>query len=405
MYHRLTQVCLALVPVFGVYLAVHAVAAAADATAVPLVNASFEQDLSGWSVSTFGQLIAGDTQVAHTGKSSARISDPAGESMPYATQVVHDLSGGATYTFRAWVRGDATEPHAAAALKIEGYTTDGRNTLGKYARLPVKSCSDWAPIAVTARFPPQVTRASLLLRLFGGGTIWFDDVEFVQDMPPPAVALGPERQTAQTGQRSVSFVAGLAKPWPNGEPPIRVSIRTPDGNIVSSEQVLMRGTEATVWNVTLTIPELAPGTYVAESRLGGALGQSATVFIPMPIRKPANLTDTGTILADGKPFFPIGVYHCSRTHYPMLAKAGFNCVQGSGPQSLEGFGQALDAAAAAGLMMDVPLYANGKVAANMPASIAGIERYAKHPAVLCWKIIDEPDARPEIADEVPDAYT
>ncbi|MBT3376018.1 MAG: hypothetical protein HN742_17380 [Lentisphaerae bacterium] len=393
-----------LMPLFGIIAIACSAAAQPEPTPVPLVNAGFEEALSGWSVGKFDSLIATDVQTGRTGASSIKIDEPAGTSMPYATQVVHSLNGGATYTFRAWVRGKAAQPHAAAALKIEGYTAGGKNTLGKYARLPLTKCPDWTQIAVTARFPPQITRASLLLRLFGGGTIWFDDVELVQDIPPPAVTLGPERQTARTGQHAVSFVAGLAKPWPNGKPPIRVTMHAPDGSTVSTQQTLTRGTDATVWDVELAIPELAPGTFVVESHLGEELGHTATVFVPMPNRKPTALTETGTILVNGKPFFPVGIYHCSPAHYPMLAKAGFNAVQGRGPQSLEAFGKALDAAAAAGLKMDVPLYAKGKVAENLPASIAGIKRYANHPAVMCWKIIDEPEGRPEIADEVPDVY-
>ena len=226
---------------------------------------------------------------------------------------------------------------------------------------------------------------------------------FERTSPAPVVTLSPLRQVLRPGERSVSFTARIAEQFENDEAPVRIIVYEDEGDDVGAQVALERGEDG-LWTATLALPELAPGTYRVESNLGWTPGQMAYLFVPLTDRRPANLTETGTILVDGEPFFPIGLYHVSTSHYPMLAEAGFNCVQGIGPQDLERFGAALDACAENGLMMDVPLYAGMKVQENMAQSLAGIEAYADHPAVLCWKIIDEPDIRPEITDEVPDAY-
>jgi len=54
--------------------------------------------------------------------------------------------------------------------------------------------------------------------------------------------------------------------------------------------------------------------------------------------------------------------------------------------------------------VDVPLYGNGKVKGNLAASLQKIERFKNHPAVLNWKISDEPDLQPKIGGEVPEVY-
>jgi len=115
-------------------------------------------------------------------------------------------------------------------------------------------------------------------------------------------------------------------------------------------------------------------------------------------------TGSGTLLVDGKLFFPILIYHVGAREYPQLAAQGFNAVQGAAASDVAGHTQALDAARQAAIMSDVPLYVNCKVAANLPLSLQKIAATKDHSAVLDWKIIDEPDLRPDVIDEVADTY-
>src|ERR1700737_3342910 len=62
--------------------------------------------------------------------------------------------------------------------------------------------------------------------------------------------------------------------------------------------------------------------------------------------KPDSITETGTLLWQGKPFFPIGIYQVNHTdaEYRMLAQNGFNMIQGRFPGSLDTFMESLDLA-------------------------------------------------------------
>ncbi|MGI5819345.1 MAG: carbohydrate binding domain-containing protein [Armatimonadota bacterium] len=374
-----------------------------DPVPIELVNPGFEDGLSGWSV-VHPDVTSVDAEATHSGEAALLLSDETGASNAYVAQVARDLEGGGTYTLRAWFRGQAHGAGAQAALKIEGYTEEGTNPLGRYARERLTDAlGDWQLIELTAEFPPEVNRASLLLRLFGPGTVWFDDVSFEQTAPAPVVTIGPERQAPEPGAREVTFTARLAEPLDATEPPINIHVYDPDDEI-ETEATYTRVDER-IFEVTVTFAEpLEPGSYRVEANLGYTPGGMAWLHVPMTDRRPANLSDTGTILVGGEPFFPIGLYHVSPSHYPMIAEAGFNAVQGVVPSDLERFGAALDACVEHGIMMDVPLYADLKVKDNLAQSLAAIEAFADHPAVMCWKIIDEPDIRPDITDEVAEVY-
>ena len=124
--------------------------------------------------------------------------------------------------------------------------------------------------------------------------------------------------------------------------------------------------------------------------------------------KADRITETGTLLWQGKPFFPIGIYNVNPTaaEYRTLAANGFNMIQGMFPVKLDAFRKSLDLALASNIAVDVPLYVGDQVLEDLAPSLRTLNLAANHPAVLDWKILDEPDAESHasIRDEVPDAY-
>src|SRR5690606_21976014 len=74
--------------------------------------------------------------------------------------------------------------------------------------------------------------------------------------------------------------------------------------------------------------------------------------------KPQHLTENGTILHNGKPFFPLGMYHPRHTAegYKLLAEHGFNAIQGNATNNMAALKASLDLAQQHGLAVDVPLY-------------------------------------------------
>lgn len=388
-------------------LACGAGAARADGE-LPLQNPGFEDGSAGWSgelMQRFEGLLTIDRETARTGNASLRIEGRTGAENAYLAQSIGDLRGGAVYALRAWVRGEPGTPPPLAALKIEFYNDARENTSGHYARKPALP-GDWQQIEVQATAGPDTTRAAVLVRLFGRGRLWFDDVQFVMVQAPPQVTLSPARQVARAGgDRVISLAAHLREAWEGDEaPPLEFTVFGP-GDIRLEPDVDLTRRDARTHLATLTIPEVRSGEYRVEGVLEGVEEPAvARIFVPLVDRRPTNLTDDGVILADGEPFFPIGLYHVGVGDYEAVAQRGFNCVQGLATSDLEAFGRSLDAARDLGIMVDVPLYEGGRVRENLPVSLKKAERFADHPALLNWKIIDEPDLRPEVMDEVPEAY-
>lgn len=374
-----------------------------------LQNPGFEELRKGYSEGSFERfrgLIDTDNKVSHEGNVSLRIRSERGTEAPFVGQSVVGLTGGATYLFRAWVRTDPEHKGSLAALKIEYYNAEGRNTSGYYQRLQPPANGQWVAAEVTARSDPDTVRATLLLRLFGPGCVWFDDLEFQKVADAPPLTLWPARQVIQPGadpgfQLSLRLIASGKE---EGLPAVRFQVTTAGGKTAPLEAKL-KATGSGVYDASLALPASRPGEYVIGAKLeGNDYEATARVFVPLEKRKPTFLSDDGAILVDGQPVLPIGLYHVGTGDYPEVAKRGFNTVQGLATMDLAQFGQSLDAAGRNRLWVDVPLYAGAQVGRNLQGSLAKLKQYHRHPAVMDWKIIDEPDVRPEIMDEVPGAY-
>lgn len=92
---------------------------------------------------------------------------------------------------------------------------------------------------------------------------------------------------------------------------------------------------------------------------------------------------------DGRPFFPIGIYHIARKYYDQARSMGFNCVQAWGT-TVEGARAALDAAHEKGLkvILEMTTLLRGKY---RPEEVRRIVRACRrHPALLAWYPVDEP---------------
>lgn len=138
------------------------------------------------------------------------------------------------------------------------------------------------------------------------------------------------------------------------------------------------------------------------------MNQIAPPGEPPARTRPAGLSETGTLLLNGRPFFPVGIYHVNHTaeEYALLAANGFNTIQGHFTLDVRDFTGTLDLAQRHGLAVCVPLHAQNLVKENLDASLVKIRAAAKHPAVLSWKICDEPDSNryARLRAEVPPAW-
>ena len=100
-----------------------------------------------------------------------------------------------------------------------------------------------------------------------------------------------------------------------------------------------------------------------------------------------------TLLVDGAPFFPVGLYWL---HADMLGQARrwhFNSGDYFYKLRGEEVAELMDAAAEEGMqiLLELTEFARLKPEPDYRAIAAAVERYRQHPALLAWYLVDEPD--------------
>lgn len=151
--------------------------------------------------------------------------------------------------------------------------------------------------------------------------------------------------------------------------------------------------------------QLTPGRYkiraFLSSKSGLRLASSETaLFVRAPARNECRLRDDGVLLANEKPFFPIGLYSVPEDDAVMkeLSEAGFNCVVWYSPRYYPAFSPSrartyLDHLQRHGLKgilaTPEPDLTNNKEAAEefLEKMVVPLRR---HPALLAWYLADEP---------------
>jgi hypothetical protein len=393
------------------------------AAEVPMPNSGFEDDFKTWTAPTpkLKDNISISSDTAHTGSKSLRLSSqPNGNTGPMLFRTVQGIQPNGVYYLSAWVRStEATSGSIAAGIKLEYYNAKGQNTSGVNGRISLVPSSDWAQVTVTARADADTRYVKIYARQFGNGTLHFDDFQLEK---PDVQLLDPTRLLYVPGQPvDIDLKVWTGDRWKSDSLPTFSLEATHDGK-ATTYQPQVKTVNEQEFVLSTQLPAINSGAYVIKAFLNGTPAKSvARTYPSVPNRKPANLTETGTILHQGKPFFPIGIYHPQnytwykvggtdntvngvREDYKRIAEMGFNAVQGSSDSNLDSLGEYLDEAHKNGLVVDVPFYSGGRVKANQNNSLQKIARFKDHPAVLNWKISDEPDLRPAIVEEVPEAY-
>lgn len=127
-----------------------------------------------------------------------------------------------------------------------------------------------------------------------------------------------------------------------------------------------------------------------------------------PVSANVQMVGNKCVLVDGKAFFPIGIYQADQSDFPMLAEAGFNTVQRyawEGDRTYTDGQKWLDAAHQNGLMALVGLCRRDVWEMDWTGTIARIEKYHDHPALLAWQVMDEPGTHGRLSTEyMPAAY-
>lgn len=390
----------------------HVFAAESQPLSIPLTDAGFEEGMNGWSVwKAFTGQVSVQEDIARSGTHSLRIDAQTKTNNPLATQTVEDVQGNTTYRLSAWARLAPGSAPVDAAVKMEGYDAAGKNIDQQYGRIHLKDDRQWQQVSVTLPLKADTVRVDLLLRVYGKGTVLFDDVSL--ETSGISIVTPTQKAIPVNNSELIKYELKLYYPWAEKALPAIMAVLTSNGTTLPKQipAIVERGKDNQHFFATVPLQLTQTGDYQLHFSLAQNGKQVTTqfpaeIYTTLPNRKAHFLTDNGTLLFQGKPFFPIGIYHAAFTDsaFQQLAEKGFNAVVSSPNDDGEALQTTLDRAQKYGFAVDVPLHKRSQVAQNVPLSLEKIRRFANHPAVLDWKILDEPEYNLQVAGEIPSAY-
>lgn len=375
-----------------------------------LANPGFEQ--TSVNQATYWSAISGQwgstakllPEAAQTGNYGVSIETTTGNK-PWIQQTV-PVEERATYEFSTWFKGMGVT--GQAGFKFEFYTAEGKSAAESAAYFNTYRIRDgeWRYGSVTRTAPPGAAYVKFYLRLYGTGTIYFDNAALTMVKPKPQVA----------GHTDQEFYYSDA-----AEMEATLYVDPEDGNM-SGKSVQLRLVDQTAgaavyqWaplpaaqTVPLTLdPRLMSvgRPYALEASLLDANGQTLGREEKTLYRwnRPTALPDGGIVTSGGQPFFPVIGYHAEPEDYPFLSAAGINTIQTKATEDWNRMKAQLDGAAANGLKALVYLYPGGTVKENIALVENYVTRFKNHPAVLAWYLIDEPSAKWIGAEELASSY-
>lgn len=382
--------------------------ARADGTNL-LVNPSFEAAneqqpglAASWVTST-PQYVSRDTTVGRTGSASLHIAAPTGNGAPWAFQQVEVVEGG-MYQITAWCRRAMSQ---TAMIKFEFYSgpITTADTWVKDATISAAgSASDWEQVTGQVTVPPGARVAKVYLRFFSPCDGWWDDVSltFVAMSEPVQLSLVTDQGVYYPDVTSANVTVGV----------------TPADGVLTGKSVrLTVAADGAAPVVTQTKPAAAEVAFSFAAdvmalrtpyQVSAELLDSAGAVLydlSSPVirwQRPAMVNSDEELLVDGKPWFPVIMYHVGAADYPLMPQIGVNTVQLGGGTVAE-IRAGLDAAQANGLKAFVALYAGMRVKENADWHRQLIPAVKDHPAVLAWALMDEPDGNNKMA-EIFDGY-
>jgi hypothetical protein len=356
------------------------------------------QAMGGWGVSG----VALSSQ-AHSGSRAASVSSGT-LTNPWVLQKV-PVEAGNTYEFSTWFKSSGVQGKGVV-LKVEFYSSESGGAanwvfekFGPYIR---ETTGDWQPYKFRLQAPEGAVVAVVYLRLWGTGTVLFDDA---------AVKL--VNLTMSTDQ--IVYYSDVA------EGRVRISNRFSD-DVYTGKTIGVRITDAVYGMVIHSVYGLAaqPDMTLTFDPRGMSLNtpyevetvlsaSDQTVIDRASARiyrynRPTSVPAGGLIRVDGEPFFPVIAYHADVEQYPLLHEIGVNTVQGVNAGTTTAIRQAMDSAHTNGLKVLFPLYYYMNITQDFAKMAQYVAEFKDHPALLAWMTIDEPSGNGVTVEQTAAAY-
>jgi Bacterial Ig-like domain (group 2) len=278
-----------------------------------VTDPGFENGKANWTLPTCFSI---DTSVAHSGSDSLRYNagSVCGNVTAAITSIPRSAGAARSYTIQGWVQGSAGTD-AQAKLSIHD-VTDGGDVVGE-TNFMVPGTS-WQFIQQTdIDLLPIHDGDTLSVQVIGQGstgTVWFDDVQLIEQLPPPVSSflLYPNYKGILWGNGPQTIRMEIEVPQPSGMN-VTETLETSTGETLSTSTI----PAATAQEIDFDATSLVTGSYLIQTALTNSGGQTIATYPAYRVVKVSptlqstlvNYIDTDNFLVrNGTKRFVWGVY-------------------------------------------------------------------------------------------------
>lgn len=330
------------------------------------------------------------------------------------------------YRFSAWIRTENLRgKESGGAVCLEFYK-NGKYLRGSYPLGVTKSSDEWMQVVGETSVPAEADtcRLVLYLRPKMTGTVWFDDVEIrlAQDRWNAWVTSGYERVSKANASLSVSVYYTPAAVQSGDDDSFKCLVEASRGDFYACSLADVAVNRALAAFASLPEGEVNLKVSFIDTKRKCIYFQKEMAIDVVDedtfSKKPILFNKNGSILVDGKPFLPVGIFtnpNCRHSRQPeevlrKIAQGGFNCVlpyhsetfrlNWDDKPSVERLNEALDFCHELDLKIIFgieKLYSDHSGNTYTWMGTRGlddsirriVESFKNHPALLAWYISDE----------------
>lgn len=376
-------------------------AAEEEVIQIPVVNAGFEEDMTGWSPMDENTGVIDETK-AHSGSKSLKIVNSKGNN-PWVCQYVTLPKQGAMYELSAFLNVDVATPDTiGTGFKVESYAGSEYLNNGSFdVRLFMNTNNMWVKHSMVFQPPVNATRIKIYMRNYSLGTTWFDDVEVKLTGGPKPYDFFSTYVFHYPDQETGDAYVYLDKFYEAGgeeETSVYADFSLMDGDAVLHEtkNVSIIGHEAKYIYPVSVMTEKEKQYKLRAKLYKKATGEfleewEQNVYV---YDRPEWMPEDGKFVINGEPFNPIIGYHVDPDMCDDIIKGGINTAQvGYGIVVQENRDLWAPALRESGVKGIACLYVGGNAAGhpdNIEKTKATINALKDNDSIIAWAVQDEP---------------
>ena len=369
---------------------------ASDSKPNKIADGSFESGNS-VTVNNIRTFISDNT--ARTGSKSAliKVSDESQVARYGFEFYTTDYIPRAEYTLSLWYKGNIKSGSGiGASFFCYGNSFTANESKNQFHTKAYTPTDTWTELKYSFVCADDVQRIYIFIGLTtASGEVYIDDISLTMTTPPPKFTINTDNVFYYSDWETGAAEVTLDPYYAEKNYTAKFNIMNGDESLFYFESVFSNRKAECEFNISLLKEKkkqyfITADIYDIENNLIDSVSEEIYRY-----DRPTQMNQNDEFIEKGKVFFPVYVNRVLPEKYDFFARAGFNVVSWQFDTDIEVSLRSLDELYAHGFMAAVVCYWDMYPAGN-PRNIERVAPYIEavknHPAIFCYKIMDEPYA-------------